>query len=120
MLVRRPLGQCLHVECCALLPMCFSKGCYWFLLCWIAGPGCRKQSPAQRTIGQLEAQLVATGRHMQCAVRLQHYLQQAEQQHKQELSEAEAQVEALRGALGKAQQELQQVGRSVCCHGQGH
>jgi hypothetical protein len=57
---------------------------------------------------------------MQCAVSMLHYLQQAEQQHKQELLEAEAQVEALRGALGKAQTELQQVGRPVCCHAQDY
>jgi chromosome segregation ATPase len=114
------LASCLeYIQCCLLMLMCFNKDCQRFFAA--ACPGCRqKQSPAQRTIAQLEAQLVATGRHMQCAVSMQHYLQQAEQQHKQELSEAEAQVEALRGALGKARAELQQVGRSVCCHAQGY
>lgn len=63
-------------------------------------------------MAQLEAQLAAAARHTQCAVSMQHYLQQAEQQHKQELQVAELQVQELKRALDKAQLELQQVSRA--------
>jgi len=76
----------------------------------LAGPS-QRQVSAQRTLEQLEAQLAATARQMRCAVSMQSYLQQAEQQHKEELAEVEALVQAHREALSKAQEGLQEV----CC-----
>lgn len=72
-------------------------------------PRHKQESPVQRIIGQLEAQLAAVSRHMQCATSMQLYLQQAQQQHKQELLQGEAQVRCMKDALGKAQDELKQA-----------
>lgn len=78
--------------------------------CWFPGaPRHKQESPVQQTVAQLEAQLAAASRQMQCAMSMQRYLQQAEQQCKQELLEGEAQVRYLRDTIAKAQDELQQV-----------
>jgi hypothetical protein len=104
------MGRSLSLQTPSLLCMLHHR----LLSAGLAGaPRHKQESPGQRTIGQLEAQLASVSRHMQCAMSMQLYLQQAEQQHKQELLEGEAQVRCLRDALGKAQDELQQVSSRI-------
>lgn len=100
-------GMCRHL-CCRHARSCACGNTV--ACCWFPGaPRHKRESPVQRTVAQLEAQLAVASRQMQCAISMQHYLQQAEQQCKQELLEGEVQVRCLRDALGKAQDELQQV-----------